>query len=225
MKKAISSVLASLFVFSIPALADVNIKIEDGISVLAINGKEVSGKNFISGEDVIKLHDGVNQLLVQYTAEIKTSADDFELESTDPFVLLLDAADKQLVLAAPLVKTEKNIAKFNELGNWKLLDSQGKSLALTVAPLKKEGFQLARNYEYELADFNMSGAEASLPNKQAIASMPALSPAPVIQQAHVIKVSNANKKDEVNIAEEMLRYWYDHADFETRKRFKEWINQ
>ena len=225
MKKAIGSALVSLSLFGTPALADVNVEIEDGISVLALNGKEVTSKSFLSGKDVLKLNDGVNQLLVQYTAEIKTSADDYELESTDPFVLLLDAADKQLVLKAPALKTEKDVVRFNQQANWRLVDREGKPLVLKTAALKKEGFQLARNYEYELAEFNMSGAEAALPNTRVVADMAAPAPAPVIRQASVDKASSANKTSEVNMAEEMLRYWYNQADAETRKRFKKWIDQ
>jgi len=225
MKKTVCSLLVSMCAFSAPVLAEVSIQFEEGISVLALNGKEVTSKRFFSGTDVVKLNDGVNQLLVQYTAEVKTSADDYELESTDPFVLLLDAADKQLVLKAPTVKTEKDVASFNQQGNWRLLDRQGNPLALKAARLKKEGFQLARNYEYELTEFNMSGAEAALPHRQAITEMTAPAPVPVINQNGVNKTPSTNKANEVNMAAKMLRYWYNQADAETRKRFKKWIDQ
>jgi len=225
MKKTVCSFLVSTCALSAPVLADVSVQIEEGISVLAINGKEVTSKSLFSGTDALKLNDGVNQLLVQYTAEIKTSADDYELESTDPFVLLLDAADKQLVLKAPMVKTEKDVAQFNQQGIWRLLDRQGNRLALKTAPLKKEGFQLARNYEYELAEFNMSGAEAVWPYKQSPADISTPAPAPIIRQVSVNKASYSDKTSEKNMADKMLRYWYDQADAETRKRFKKWIDQ
>ena len=109
MKKIVRSLLLSMCAFSTPVLAEVSIQLEEGISVLALNGKEVISKSLFSGTDTLKLNNGVNQLLVQYTAEIKASADDYELESTDPFVLLLDAADKRLVLKAPAIKTEKDV--------------------------------------------------------------------------------------------------------------------
>ena len=115
--------------------------------------------------------------------------------------------------------------QFNQLGNWRLLDRQGNPLALKVAGLKKEGFQLARNYEYELAEFNVSGAEAALPYNLSAADMTVPTTAPVIRQTGVKKAPNANKTNEVNMAAKMLRYWYNQADSETRKRFKKWINQ
>ncbi|MDI3326887.1 DUF2057 domain-containing protein [Pontibacterium granulatum] len=225
MKKTVYSLLVSLCAISTPVLADVTVQLEEGISVLAINGKEVIGKSVFSGADMVKLNDGINQLLVQYTAEIKTSADEYELESTDPFVLLLDAANEQLVLKAPAIKSEKDIAQFNKQGSWRLINRDGTLVALKSAVLKKEGFQLARNYEYELSEFNMSGAEAALPYKQAVSDMAAPASVPVIHQADLNKISNSNQASEVNMAEQMLRYWYNQSDAETRKRFKKWINQ
>lgn len=227
MKKASGVVLALLSFLGTPALADVNIEIEEGISVLAVNGSEVDSNSVFSDADTFVVSNGINQLLVQYTAEIKTSADDYELESTDTFVLLLDAEDKQLLLKAPTINTKKDVNRFNEQGNWRLLDREGNQLKLKAAILKKEGFQLARNYEHELTVFNKSGAEAALPHKRVVDDTSAPTPAPVpeIRQVDSNKALNAGKKNEVNMPEKMLRYWYNQADAETRMRFKKWIDQ
>lgn len=227
MKKASGVVLALLSFLGIPALADVNIEIEEGISVLAVNGSEVDSNSLFSDADTFVVTNGINQLLVEYTAEIKTSADDYELESTDTFVLLLEAADKQLVLKAPAVETKKDVTRFNQQGNWRLLDHEGKQLKLKTAILKKEGFQLARNYEHELSVFNKSGVEAALPYKRVVADKNAPDPAPLpaTRQTDSNNVLNASKVIKANMPEKMLRYWYNQADVETRKRFKKWIDQ
>lgn len=228
MKKAVCSLLVSLCAISTSVAADVSVKFEEGISVLAVNGKEVVNKRFFSGTDTVKLTDGFNQLLVQYTAEIKASADEYELESTDPFVLLFNSSNAQLVLKAPELKTGKDIKRFNAEGEWRLLSSQGSLIALKSSALKKEGFQLARNYEYELAEYNRTSGDAALPKRKGSdvfkTSKPLPAPIAMPEGGKEKSVSNTKEAD-VNMAEEMLRYWYNQADEETRKRFKAWINQ
>lgn len=222
MKKILCALLVSLLGFSSSLVADVQVQFEEGISVLALNGKEVTHESLFSGTDSVKLKDGLNQLLVQYTAELKKSADDFELETTGSFVLLFDAKSIALVLKAPLIRNEDDVDAFNRRGDWRLLDASGVAQAIKVSPLKKDGFQLSRNYERELESFNLTDAAAALPYEREVGLADA-SPLPVVKSQSGNK--NQSQSSELNMSEKMLRYWYNQADSETRQRFKKWISQ
>lgn len=222
MKKTLCSLFVLLLAFSSSLIADVRIQFEEGVSVLALNGKEVTNESLFSEADFVELNNGLNQLLVQYTAELKKSADDFELETTDSFVLLFDAKNMALILKAPLVRNEDDVDAFNRSGDWRLLNASGVAQAIKVSPLKKDGFQLSRDYERELEDFNLTDAAAALPHERVIGLADA-SPLPAVKSQSGNK--NTSNSSELNMPEKMLRYWYNQADSETRKRFKKWISQ
>lgn len=222
MKKILCAFFVSLLGFSSSLVADVKVQFEEGISVLALNGKEVTHDSLFSGTDSVKLNDGLNQLLVQYTAELRKSADDFELENTDSFVLLFDAKNTALILKAPLIRNEDDVDAFNRSGDWRLLNASGVAQAIKISPLKKDGFQLSRDYERELKDFNLTDAVAALPYERVVGLADA-SPLPAAKSQSGNK-DKANSS-ELNMPEKMLRYWYNQADSETRKRFKKWISQ
>lgn len=222
MKKTLSALFVLLLGFSSSLIAGVQVQFEEGISVLALNGKEATNESHFSGTDFVELNDGLNQLLVQYTAELKKSADDFELETTDSFVLLFDAKNVSLVLKAPLIRNEDDVDAFNRSGDWRLLDAAGDARTVKVSPLRKDGFQLSRDYERELEDFNLTGAAAALPYEKVV-GLADKSPLPAVTSQP--GNTKRSKSSELNMPEKMLRYWYNQADSETRKRFKKWISQ
>lgn len=223
MKKFASSLLASLLMFSFPVSAEVQIQLEDGISLLAVNGKEVTKDHFSSNSNIVKLADGVNQLLVRYTAEIKTSADEYELETTDAFVLLINTENNHLKIKSPNLRSEKQVNRFNKTGTWLIIDGQGNPISIKSSVLKKDGFQLARNFEYELAEFNTSNSDAALPTSHRFS---AINASTTFDAPSTVRPANQSKIDiEKDTASQMLRYWYQQADEETREHFKKWINQ
>ncbi len=222
MKKTLCALVVFLLGFSSSLVADVRVQFEEGISVLALNGKEVTSESLFSGSDVVELNDGLNQLLVQYTAELKKSADDFELETTDSFVLLFDVKNVALVLKAPLIRNEGDVDAFNRSGDWRLLDTNGVAQVIKVSPLKKDGFQLSRDYERELEEFNLTDSAAALPYERVV-GLADKSPLPAVNSQS--GNNSQSKSSEMNMSEKMLRYWYNQADSETRKRFKKWISQ
>lgn len=222
MKKILCSLFVLLLAFSSSLIADVRIQFEEGVSVLALNGKEVTNESLFSEADFVYLNNGLNQLLVQYTAELKKSADDFELETTDSFVLLFDAKNIALVLKAPKIRNEDDVDSFNRSGDWRLLDASGVAQIIKISPLKKDGFQLSRDYERELEKFNLTDSAAAFPYVRVVESAEK-SPLPTVK-SHAGN-NRQSQSTELNMPEKMLRYWYNQADSETRKRFKKWIAQ
>jgi len=206
MKHIAGLIILSLLISS--ASADVLVKLADDVTLLAENGKTNSSSGTFLRKEKHVLSNGINQLLVRYSAEVKGARNDRSLEQTDAFVILFSASDEQLVLAAPSIKSHSDLEKFNRSGGWKLINEQGFQLDIKEASLKYQGFQLNRDYEEELAKFNLSNSSA------------AYSTAP----GNPLKSESEIGGAPLNGMEiQMLKYWYRQADIKTRNQFENWV--
>lgn len=198
---------------AVQANAELLLKGDRGITLLAVNGKTDThdAEQFVLNG--ISLPDGTNQILVSYTAEIKTSDDDYELEQSHTHVLLFSANDDTLSLSAPVIEKQSDFDQFNQHGNWTLRNKMQKNISFSHATLLKEGFQLSRDYETELREFNRSGHNAALPYAP---------PTDGYQTSSNIRTVSPAQPD---TAESMLHYWYNQADEMTRARFRSWIDK
>ncbi len=188
-----------LFISSISG-ASVLINVDEGVVILAINGKEVASG---SKQDGFRVENGTNQILVEYSAEVEESNSDFYIEKTGAYVISFDSSDGFLQLGSPALNNSYDFRAFKENPKWLLTDKSGNNIGIKVAELVKEGFQLNRSYEEELADFNMSNSPAALSfgNNFSI---------------HKSEVVN-------NMAEQMLKYWYVNSTPEVKAEFIKWI--
>lgn len=93
---------------------------------------------------------------------------------------------------------------------WRLVNQQGKAVELRQDRLIKDGMQIGRNFEFEASEYNKKGGVAALTSSITVQ--------PMAQQ----EISNATA---MAAAEEMLHFWYNKADVETKARFKTFINQ
>ena len=76
---------------------------------------------------------------------------------------------------------------------------------------KKEGLQIGRDYQQELTDLGKAFQQTSMPTTAATAAVVAESKtgsAPVAKNVQTL---------------EMLKYWYNQADIQTRKDFQHWV--
>lgn len=207
----LATLFSSSFVF-----AENILNLSEGVNLLAINGKEAKSPSFFNDHSAYKLPNGINQIVVSYTAEIKNGSE-YELEYTNAFVLLFDQKDEQLLIAAPEIKKIKDIKELEEKGNWILTAKSGQPVDYKVSLIKNNGFQLSRDYERELEDFNKTDAAAALPNK------PLFNPNQLTKN-NTAKAKNNNTNAKKNMSSQMLIFWYNQADEETRKSFKKLIN-
>ncbi|WP_415901751.1 DUF2057 family protein [Neptuniibacter sp. QD29_5] len=51
--------------------ADNTLLLEEGVNLIAVNGSEVNSEKLFNGSNNYKLPNGSNQILVNYTAEVK----------------------------------------------------------------------------------------------------------------------------------------------------------
>lgn len=207
-----------IFTAFFPSLVfgDITVQLNQGTNVVAVNGQAVEQVNLFDGVGSLTLNNGKNQLVVEYTAEIEESADDFILETSETYVLLFEAEDTAITLTTPEISSQYELKKFNRSPQWQLIDSQGKSLPYTADILKKEGFQLARNYETELKAFNQSNSRAAAPELQIERHAFQQKPSSGYATA---KPENTDQK----MVGQMLQFWYQQADRNTQDKFKSWI--
>lgn len=220
LKKLLQNALITISAtISFGAFAEVQLTVGEGVSILAVNGVEAGSGKLFSSAVSAHLKEGINQVLVGYTAEVK-AGDDTELETIQPTVLLFSTGNENLNVSAPEIKTLGALEKFEKNLNWNLTSSSGKPVAFEATLLKQEGFQLARDYERELEEFNRSGHEAALQKTMII------KPAATGTTAKkAVPSQNSLSREKQNMAMEMLIYWYNQADEKTRSSFKELINR
>lgn len=194
----------------LPVLAEVQLTLGPCVKVQAVQGSEQTA----SAGQVMTLADGTAQLVVECTTEIGREE---VLETSDAFVVRFNAADTELTLSTPEIDSRNEMDSFNQQGDWQLTDSQGERVAFTAGVLRKEGFQLVRDYARELAAYNRSGAAAAVTAPAATAG-----PAPLTNQEGLLLDSHVDPDQEM--VSRMLRYWYLKADEQTRKEWDSWVD-
>lgn len=206
---------AATALISSAAFADVTLSIPDTINVLVVNdaSPKLEG-GFFSASKTLTLPDGENQILFQYQPYFDQGNDRVILES-DPLVGTFNASNIKLEFALPKYRNENQARKQISHVEWSLVDESGNTLETKQDKLVKDGFQLGRNHQIELAEYNRQGGVAALSTVAATAAV--ATPASKATPANTAQVDS-------NTAEEMLHFWYNKADAETQARFKAHIN-
>ncbi|ANQ28497.1 DUF2057 domain-containing protein [Vibrio natriegens] len=202
------------------AFADVTVSVPDDVSVLAANGEKVKlDGGFFASERTLTLPDGVNQVVFRFTPFFNKGNDRVSVES-DVIITSFTSSDSKLALQLPeyrnLNDAEDNIKDLD----WKLVDASGNAIAVKQDKLIKEGMQIGRDYVREVEDYNRTGGVAAIAVAGAMVqpmTLPAEIPEDMKQARAAVKADST--------AEEMLHFWYQKADAETKARFKAYINQ
>lgn len=231
-----------LFCMGQVAMADVSLKLPDGMGIVAVNG--YNSDHF----DEVSLSGGRNQIAIRFEKDFSRGFDDGAIEKSDVFVLRFDYANGILVMGMPDIKRVSQLKRFNRDPRITLTDGNGQPVEFAIDKLKKEGVVLLRNYAEELRKFNGTESPAAVKNGKSHVRQYE----PVFPHEHKIKqrkdtgaqstaesLSESSKEsgkrakaetpdapDEQNqMAEIMLKYWYQQADDETRRRFIQWLNR
>ncbi len=212
----LSPVVVLVTSFMMPAVcqAEVLLQLGEGVELHAVDGKMYRSQGIFTGDTSLKLDDGLHQIVVGYKAEIGRNRDDRVVESSDAFVILFEAEETTLTLSAPDITTRRKLSDFNDDPQWRLKDDTGNDLEFQVDILEKEGFQLVRDYEEELSDFNRS---------QSVAALGVTAPAGGTDASHTESMPSGDSADDQGMVRQMLRYWYLKADETTKNEMKRWI--
>lgn len=210
--------LCALIGLSSSAMAEVIIHIPSEVDLLATNSQEpeVDGGIF-SSTKTVTLPDGENQIVFRYSPVFKTGNDQ-ETVNTDAIITKFTASDTELNFELPKYRTADLAKDFDRNPNWKLVDKDGNTVAVKQDKLLKSGIQLGRNYDQESIAYNKTGGVAAIAATGTVASVAATStPAAAPQMP-----ANSQYK---TTEEQMLHYWYEKADNETKQRFLQSIIQ
>ncbi|MEL7291187.1 MAG: DUF2057 family protein [Pseudomonadota bacterium] len=209
--KALMTAIAALSVCGY-ASAEVTIAVPDTIDVLVVNGAKpnLSG-GFFDANKTLTLPDGENQIVFSYQPYFDQGKDRIILQS-HPQIATFTASKSQLEFNMPTYRNADQASKQIGSLEWSLIDEQGIKIDTKQDQLMKDGLQIGRNIQLELAEYNRNGGNAA-----------AL--APIVASSSVSAVSkNTQEAVADTTAEEMLHFWYNKADAKTQARFKAYIN-
>ncbi|MFA0112892.1 DUF2057 family protein [Vibrio sp. 10N.261.46.E11] len=213
MKTIQSIALLSAIVAAPSVLADVEIQVPSSVDILAVNeAKPDLDGGLFSSHKTLTLPDGQNQIVFQYQLAFD-KGNDREFVDSDAVIATFDATDTTLTFDLPKYRnTAEAKSGFKNL-ELNLVDENQNKISVKQDKLVKDGMQIGRNYPQEAKEYNQKGGIAAL----AIGTTAA-----VVQPATLPAKIDANA---ANTAEEMLYFWYEKADAETKQKFKDYVNK
>ncbi|PSW03709.1 YccT family protein [Photobacterium lipolyticum] len=194
---------------SFPSLADMNIDLPDSAELILVNGVKAEGN------DTLTLKNGQNQIAFRYDDGFRENGE-YSLFRSDVVIMTFTGIDTHYSLTLPKLRSSLEGREFNRKPALTLTDKSGTPVTFEQGKLMKNGMQLGRDFEAEIAAYNQTSQPAAV----AAISLQATS-----QLATNINTNTANQAQGENVAENMLNYWYEQADEATRIRFKSRINQ
>lgn len=221
MKTLQSIALLSTIIAAPQVLADVTIEVPSSadalVEVLAVNeAKPDLDGGFFSSSKTITVPDGVNQIVFKYQLAF-SQGNDREFVDSDTIIATFDATDTALTFEMPKFRNTNEAKKGFQNLDWKLVDENQNAISVKQDKLIKDGMQIGRKYPQEAKEYNQKGGIAAL-TVGASAGAAAAVAQPVTLPAKID--GNA-----ANTAEEMLYFWYEKADAETKQKFKDYVNK
>ncbi|WP_144213084.1 YccT family protein [Shewanella donghaensis] len=218
------------------ALAAGVLDIPNSVEVIVLNGQE---KTF---DDEVPLVEGENQLVFRYLTYYRDHGTQTQFKS-EAVILKFNAQDERYEISLPNIRNKNNANSFNQSPKFTLVNSQNKPVNFEQGLLKKEGLQLGREYQLEINEYNLTNQPAAMasisetvmkpssesittPVSQTITAPAAVAAAVVATTSTtqpIVKAPKTIAEDQAEITE-MLDYWYNKANDETKAKFKAKVN-
>ncbi|GEM_PF-862234 len=222
------------------SIANVTIKYDDRVNVLAVNQEKPDAKKegLFSSTKTIALPNGENQVVFRYELIFENGVEQ-QLVNSDVIIARFNATDANLEFKMPNFR-DADIARENLSPlTWSLVDQDGRVIEHVEDKLVRPGVQFGRNFPREAQEYNQEGGVAAVTSlvpslsaalaPEANVSLQApdlVNESPVSVSTPTAPTSPSDKTQQAsNTAEEMLHFWYEKADAETKARFKAFINQ
>ena len=184
---------------------------------LAIDGQKASKS--LGKAKTFTVDDTQSHQVVVRLNEIVGSGSNQSLFESNPVIVTFQGNAEDLVISAPVIRNLDSGDKFNQMPNIIVKTKSGNAISAKVDVLKQEGLFPSGNVLNDLAEYNASGAAASVSKFTATTSANSMVAAPAGN-------AKANKGKVVvqgeNVAEQQLQYWFQQADKETQTRFLNW---
>ena len=187
------------------------------LEFLAIDGQKASKS--LGKAKTFTVDDTQSHQVVVRLNEIVGSGSNQSLFESNPVIVTFQGNAEDLVISAPAIRNLDSGDKFNQMPNITVKTKSGNAISAKVDVLKQEGLFPSANVLNDLAEYNASGAAASVSAFAATTSANSMVAVPAGN-------AKANKGKVVvqgeNIAEQQLQYWFQQADKETQTRFLKW---
>ena len=213
------------------AMADVNLVVPKNTEILTVNGKA------FKADSDLRLADGINQVVFRYVGQYRQKADAVTYLS-EALIIRFNESNQTLTLKLPVINSATAAKQFDNAPNIALTNDQGMAVDFTHDKLLKNGLQIGRDFEHEMLQYNLGGGAASLnitmtrqtvtPNNadsaanKSASSTQLIAASTVATSAAVTQPPQAATADSPTQAEisQMLDYWYQLANDETKASFK-----
>ncbi|RTR36477.1 DUF2057 domain-containing protein [Shewanella canadensis] len=219
------TLLASLstittLLFASQAWAEPTLSFPNSAELLVVNGKATES------DSPVTLSEGKNQIVLKYNTSFRQQGQQKRF-SSEAIILSFEASNQTYKLILPKLKSSSDADKFNSTPAIKLSDNKGQAVNYDTDILTKEGLQLGRDYSDEISLYNQSGANAAVNHFSVEKQTAKVHSADVVATTALAK-SSVNKQattqskeipDQINVGQ-ILDFWYQQADEETRKAFK-----
>ncbi len=219
------TLLASLstittLLFASQAWASPTLSFPNSAELLVVNGKVTEA------DSPVPLTEGKNQIVLKYNTSFRQLGQQKRF-SSEAIILSFEASNQAYKLILPKLKSNSDADKFNSTPAIKLSDNKGQAVNYDTDILTKEGLQLGRNYSDEISLYNQTDASAAAANfaidKETInIHSTEIMATTALPKSSVSKQATTQSKeipDQINVGQ-MLDFWYQQADEETRKAFK-----
>lgn len=187
------------------------------LEFLAIDGQKASKS--LGKAKTFTVDDTQSHQVVVRLNEIVGSGSNQSLFESNPVIVTFQGNAEDLVISAPVIRNLDSGDKFNQMPNITVKTKSGNAISAKVDVLKQEGLFPSANVLNDLAEYNASGAAASVSAFAATTSVNSMVAVPAGN-------AKANKGKVVvqgeNVAEQQLQYWFQQADKETQTRFLNW---
>ncbi|CEO38888.1 DUF2057 domain-containing protein [Photobacterium kishitanii] len=194
---------------SFPSFADVTLNLPQSAELVLVNGVNAQGNAPQT------LNNGSNQIAFRYDKNYRENGDT-HLFHSEVVVMTFSGNDATYTLQLPNISSAYQAQKFNRQPTMSLLTANGTEVPFKHDVLIKDGIQINRDFQQEIAQYNLSKAPAALTTAIAANEM---------QRAQQ-QVSPAEKDGQIDQAyvTKMLNYWYNKANTTTQQHFKASIN-
>jgi len=212
--KALMALLMGLLFSHALLAANVSLQIHRPYVVHMLDGAAFK-RDLLSRTSELHLAPGDHQLVLRFEASYRAGGES-RVISGDPLVINFRADDNHPLLldfAAPRSYAEAE--HFLEQQPVRLINLATRRpwpAEIFIMP-KREGLQIGRNYQAELVALGKAFGQQSQA-QPGTSAPPSTEPAPT---------KNPPLNDNNAQALEMLKYWYNRADPQTRKAFQHWI--
>lgn len=192
---------------SFSSFANVSLTLPDSADLVLVNGSKAEGNGPLS------LKDGDNQIAFRYETNYRENGDT-HLFKSEVVIVTFDGTDANYTLNLPKIHSQYEARTFNKQPNVVITDKQKNNIAIKQDVLIKNGVQIGRDFQQEIAKYNLSNAPAALATAISVS----------IPQVQQIAVEKSGKVDQAYVTK-MLNYWYKKADKATQEQFKSAINK